>query len=71
MYTNPNEKIDRKKYIQYLNLSNKTNSKNLYTTSNCLCERCNNNQLMKIEKLKAFVPKNEVFEFEYLIIKFN
>jgi hypothetical protein len=62
MYTNPDDKINKKKYFQYLNMSNTTKNKNSYKTTNCLCERCNNNQFLKIEKLKAFVPKNEVYK---------
>jgi hypothetical protein len=62
MYTNPDETVNKKKYIQYLSISNKTKNRNVYKTTNCLCDRCNNNQLLKIEKLKAFVPKYEVSE---------
>lgn len=61
MYTNPDETVNKKKYLHYFSILNKTKNRNLYKTTNCLCDRCNNNQLLKIEKLKAFVPKNEVF----------
>lgn len=37
-----------------------THNKSMYKSTNCLCERCNWHQQLKMEKLSNFEPKNEV-----------
>ena len=55
MHTNENKVTNSKRNYQA----------GSYKSTNCLCERCNFYQQLKIEKLSKFEPKNEItYEFE-------
>ena len=36
------------------------NATPVYNSSNCLCEKCNYKQEIKLDKISSFQPKNEV-----------
>ena len=53
-----NEMYEAKKANK--NNTNSSNTNVSYKSTNCLCERCNFYQQLKIEKLSKFEPKKEV-----------